>query len=265
MGIGLSSAGVARLPVLRPKGRLKIEPDSMFSPDGDGENDELFISYRIPHRENVVSAVLRVLDQNGHPFRTWGQLQEMAGTIVWKGLSDTADGPPESVSSASDYTIELETVDILGRTSVSRKTFRVDVLVVKDGDTYKIRIPSIQFPPNSADFTQLTDKTAIARNKEIISRLAAIFLKFPEYRITIAGHANSDYFDDIDKMQAEQEKVLIPLSYSRAEMVRDMLIQAGVRPEILRVSGYGAALPLVPFQDKMQRWKNRRVEFILEK
>ena len=265
IGLRLSSSSPVMLPVLKPKGGLSIDPETLFSPDGDGINDELAISYRIRHQGNAVDAVLRIVDQYGQPFRTWEHVPGNAGTIVWGGYSDVEGAETESVSSASDYTIELEITDILGRKTTSSLTFRVDVLVVKEGDAYKIRVPSIQFPPNSADLTLLTDQSAIDHNNEIISRLAVIFTKFPDYRITIAGHANADFYNDPQKMEEEQRDVLLPLSLSRAETVRDMLVKAGVRPEIIQVAGYGAAFPLVPFSDETQRWKNRRVEFILEK
>ena len=59
--------------------------------------------------------------------------------------------------------------------------------------------------------------------------------------------------------------MLADLSRERAETVRRELIARGIAPERLLVSGLGGTSPIVPFSDLADRWKNRRVEFILVK
>jgi len=51
----------------------------------------------------------------------------------------------------------------------------------------------------------------------------------------------------------------------RAEVVRKMLIENGVDARRLSVIGLGSSEPVVPFTDAQNRWKNRRVEFVLIK
>ena len=65
--------------------------------------------------------------------------------------------------------------------------------------------------------------------------------------------------------EKEQNEELLPLSKARAETVRDELVRLGVSKDRLSVTGVGGAKPLVPHSDLQNRWKNRRVEFILEK
>jgi len=92
--------------------------------------------------------------------------------------------------------------------------------------------------------------------------------KFPDYQVRIEGHGNNigkmlGYSDS--RIQQEEVNELIPLSTERAEVVRKMLVENGVDPRRLSVAGLGSSEPVVPFTDVQNRWKNRRVEFVLIK
>jgi outer membrane protein OmpA-like peptidoglycan-associated protein len=71
------------------------------------------------------------------------------------------------------------------------------------------------------------------------------------------------HYDDPEKGKKEQEQELIPLSKSRAEAVKAALVDFGMDPKRITTEGLGGAQPIVPFSDLENRWKNRRVEFIL--
>lgn len=49
-------------------------------------------------------------------------------------------------------------------------------------------------------------------------------------------------------------------SLKRAATVRDLLINAGIRPALIDVAGRGEREPLVPTEDEIAEGKNRRVE-----
>jgi outer membrane protein OmpA-like peptidoglycan-associated protein len=53
------------------------------------------------------------------------------------------------------------------------------------------------------------------------------------------------------------------LSQRRANYVRKLLVSAGIKPNMLFVSFYGKARPLVPTQDEVPEPRNRRVEVIV--
>jgi outer membrane protein OmpA-like peptidoglycan-associated protein len=53
------------------------------------------------------------------------------------------------------------------------------------------------------------------------------------------------------------------LSLSRAEAVRDMLIQRGLRASFIRAVGRGEREPLIPTPDEQPEPRNRRVEVIV--
>jgi outer membrane protein OmpA-like peptidoglycan-associated protein len=51
----------------------------------------------------------------------------------------------------------------------------------------------------------------------------------------------------------------------RAEFVKQQLIENGISPSRLSAVGRGGTNPIVSARDVTNRWKNRRVEFILDK
>ena len=125
-----------------------------------------------------------------------------------------------------------------------------------------MRIASITFAANTADYVNV-DADAALKNSTTIKRLAEIFRKYAKYRIEVEGHANLVNFDNPAKAKTEQEQELIPLSKQRADAIRDALIGQGIEAGRITTTGVGAAEPLVPFSDVDNRWKNRRVEFVL--
>jgi len=107
------------------------------------------------------------------------------------------------------------------------------------------------------------DPDKAAKNQATLQRLSEIFKKYSKYRIQIEGHANLVNFDNPAKAKVEQEQELLPLSKKRADSIRDALVSLGIDAGRITTVGIGAAAPVVPFSDLDNRWKNRRVEFIL--
>jgi len=163
-----------------------------------------------------------------------------------------------------DYPYRFEVSDSLGNRTVETGRIPVDVLVVREGDDLKIKIASINFKPNSAEFVD--DKPEIAaRNSYVLNRLAEILQKYRQYEITIEGHANITKYWDPAQAKQEQEEELIPLSEDRATRVLEALVERGISRNRLTAQGVGGSKPIVDFRDEENRWKNRRVEFILKK
>jgi outer membrane protein OmpA-like peptidoglycan-associated protein len=143
-----------------------------------------------------------------------------------------------------------------------QKTIPVDILVIKDGDKLRVRISSITFQANTADYVNVEPDRA-TKNQATLQRLAEIFKKYAKYKIQIEGHANLVNFDNPAKAKVEQEQELLPLSKKRADSIREALIALGIDAGRITTYGIGAAQPVVPFSDLDNRWKNRRVEFIM--
>ena len=73
------------------------------------------------------------------------------------------------------------------------------------------------------------------------------------------------YWNRADRWLSEETDVLIPLSVQRAETIKDALVQRGISSSRMFTTGFGGYQPVVPHSDLDNRWKNRRVEFILSR
>jgi outer membrane protein OmpA-like peptidoglycan-associated protein len=228
-----------------------------FSPDNDGVEDELYIS---------------LTAQDASPIANWGvDIRETEGTnqlfyriegrgnpsdrIVWDGRSNRG----ELVQAATDYSYTYTATDTLGNSSTIEGIFSTDVMVIRDGNMLKIQVPSITFRANEADFDGLPAER-IETNTRVLRRIAEILNKFRDYRITVEGHANP-----VLGTPKEETEELQPLSLRRANAIIEQLVGYGVSRSRLSSVGRGGTRTVVSPADLDNRWKNRRVEFILNK
>ncbi|WP_455383642.1 OmpA family protein, partial [Salinispira pacifica] len=234
---------------------LSIHPKP-FSPDNDGVDDELHIGISVNDASEIGSWKLMILDRNDNYFTDFSGRGRPAKELIWDGRSK--DG--ELVISAEDYPYVFSITDVLGNSTVVRGVIPVDILVIREGDQLKVRISSITFTPDSPELILDPSTLRGVRNNEILTRLAEIFAKYSSYRIRIEGHAVN-----ISGTEREQQQELIPLSRARAQAVKDALVARGISADRITVAGLGDENPVVPDSDIQNRWKNRRVEFILIK
>ncbi len=231
-----------------------------FSPDNDGVDDELNISTTVSDPSPIESWNLTIYDPTGVKFNEFSGKGTPKNRIVWDGLSSTG----ELVQSASDYPMVMTVRDVLGNVTTAKATAQVDVLVVREGDQLKIRIASIVFAPNTANYLDVPAEQK-DRNIKTINRLAQIFKKYSSYNIRIEGYAVMVNYDNPEAGAAEQKAILIPLSKARADSIKQALVQRGIDANRITTVGKGGVNPIVPFSDLQNRWKDRRVEFILIK
>ena len=194
----------------------------------------------------------------GHPPREW----------KWNGKSTRPPrqegGPVEMVQSASDYQMILTVNDIFDNTATYEGTISVDVLVRREGDAYRIIVPSIVFPPNSADFRLLGEQEMRA-NARVLRLIGNALNKFPAYEVEVEGHSNPTTPPGPQR-DAEETQELKPISDARAKAVVDYLVEnQKVDRARLHSSGIGGARTIAAYDDTDENWRNRRVEFILHK
>lgn len=255
-----------------PKVALKVTPE-LFSPDNDGVDDELQIALTIAEQSGIDTWKFEIFEvsvdegkgaaRKERSFFSWSGRGKPADRLTWDGRSSKG----ELVEAATDYLYRFTIVDTYGNKTLAEGMITTDVLVIRDGDRLKIKVPSIVFRAGFADFKDLTPEI-IARNDVVLKRIAQILNRFKEYNIRIEGHANN--ISKINgrsqaEIDREEREVVIPLSESRARAIMQKLIQFGVDPKRLSVLGRGSSEPVVSFTDAENRWKNRRVEFILVK
>ncbi|MCX7028273.1 MAG: OmpA family protein [Spirochaetes bacterium] len=278
-----AAAAAARLAADKAAALLAANPPSVnimvgperFSPDGDGENDVLTFKIGTDQAANITDWKLEVFEMavsessqpkptgQGQLFMGWDGKGKPPATISWNGLSPRN----ELVESATDYPFRFVATNALGKFTTVTGIVVVDVLVIKDGNNLKLKVPSIVFRADYADFVGLAPDTVV-NNEKVVARIAQILNRYPNYKIKIQGHANSiAKISGLsqDKVQAEEVNELIPLSTGRANLVMAMLIKNDVDAKRLSVEGLGSSKPVVSFSDADNRWKNRRVEFVLEK
>jgi outer membrane protein OmpA-like peptidoglycan-associated protein/flagellar hook assembly protein FlgD len=248
------------LDVSAPEVALSVSPRP-FSPDNDGVDDELTIALPVTDASAIADWDLDISDPMGNSFIRFQGRGLPTERIVWDGLSEQG----ELVQAAEDYTAVLSIRDILGNAAVSEQLIPVDVLVIREGDKLKIRIASITFPPNSADLKSVTDLEKVEKNSKTLARLAEILAKYSSYQIRIEGHANNLSWANAAAAEKEETEELAPLSKARAEAVKQALVELGLAADRFTTDGLGGRSPIVPFSDTENRWKNRRVEFILVK
>lgn len=253
-----------------PKLSVGISPQ-YFSPDGDGEYDDLTIMVKAECDSPMSSWSFTVEDPATlKPFWIAKGTDKLQEKIIWNGKS--ARG--EVVQSATDYPYEFKVTDSNNLSSTVKGFVKVDVLVVRDGERVKIQVPSITFRSDAADFktteelmqnpdydgkTRGLDQKTLENNVKVLGRISEILKKFRDYNVQIEGNANN-----LSGTQAEEDEVKL-LSEQRAQYVRDWLIKDGVSAANLKAVGNGSKNPATNSTALEDRWKNRRVEFILKK
>ncbi len=249
---------------------VKTAP-KLFSPDNDGINDDLYILLSASASVPLKEWSFEIDDpQNGNVFWKTSGKTSITERMIWDGRSNSG----ELVQSAVDYPFLFKVTDELDMTSEVSGFISVDVLVILDGDVLKMQIPSIIFRSNEADFNGKDvdringlSSEQIDNNIRVLKRVAEILDKFKDYNVTIEGHANNITGTEEEETTDSEEygRALVPLSKERAEFVKQKLVEFGVSEARLSTTGAGGRKPIVPREDTENWWKNRRVEFILNK
>ncbi|MFW5995518.1 MAG: OmpA family protein, partial [Spirochaetia bacterium] len=179
-----------------------------------------------------------------------------ASVIRWDGRASDGD----TVISAEDYPYTMRVVDRYGNEAEVSGAVPIGIMLERDGDRYKMQIPSITFEPNSPDLVTDPDDPRGVQNNAVLERLVEIFDRYEQYDVTIEGHAVN-----LTGTEREENDILEPLSRDRAQSVKEGLVDRGMSASRIEVVGRGGRDPMVPHDDLDERWRNRRVDFILER
>ena len=230
-----------------------------FSPDDDNVDDELKIGLSVRDLSPIRDWEMIIRDPKGKEFIRFGGKGRPSERIIWDGRSRQG----ELVQSAEDYPFEIRVTDYLGHSTIEKGEIPVDILVIREGGRLKVRISNITFKPYKAELVTAGEQGA--KNQQVLERLTQVLKKYGSYRILIEGHAVSEYFDNAARAAKEEKEELQPLSLARATTVRTRLSELGIQSSRMDVNGKGGTEPIVPHSDLDNRWKNRRVEFVLIK
>ena len=100
----------------------------------------------------------------------------------------------------------------------------------------------------------LNKKEILPRMYAELDRKVELMNQHPRAKLMLEGHT-----DDLGSMEYNYQ-----LGLDRAQATKDYLVKKGINPNRLVVSSKGKTQPLVPNSDEANRFKNRRVEFILQ-
>lgn len=192
----------------------------------------------------------------------------------WNGRSTRLNraGQPTPAASGEEYSVTLTVSDQFENTGTFEGTISTGMILRKDGDTYRMDVTSIVFPGNSADFSRL-DENQMRGNRRVLNQVARALNKYPDYKVTIEGHANPQTPPNTPERTAEEAGSrnvigLVPLSKDRAQAVVDYLATLennSVDRSRLNAVGIGGENTVVEWDDAENNWQNRRVEFILHR
>jgi len=225
-----------------PEIDVEVEPE-VFSPDGDGLNDNLIIRPEVSDLTDILGWKVKIYTADDRVFKTFLGSGMPAEAISWDGISDRG----VLVDSAEDYYMVFEAVDQGFNTGVSDKVpFSIDILVESTDRGLKIRVSNVQFGFNTAELQG--EKTF-----RILDKIVAILQKYQKYAIVVEGHTDS----------TGDETYNMELSKARAEAVGTYLVDNGIDPDRLEYVGYGPKYPIDTNATVEGRRRNRRVEFLL--
>ena len=96
------------------------------------------------------------------------------------------------------------------------------------------------------------DKATISEEKSLnnVQKLSDFMKKYPAYHANIVGHTDSDGSDEYNQI----------LSLKRAEAVKNLIVNDGVKASRLSYEGRGESEPLFQNSSEVNRHKNRRTE-----
>ena len=141
---------------------------------------------------------------------------------------------------------------------VEREDENIDFIIDSEGNM-RLRA-TIIFRANTADFTGLRPEV-VASNAVSLNHVAEILRRFSHYNVLIEGNANPT--SPPGPQHDREEPALKQISEQRAFRVFEELSRRGVALNRKTVTGVGTIRPLFPYDDYVNNWRNRRVEFIL--
>lgn len=247
------------------KADIKASIKENFTPDSDNVNDTVdFVLFVENISQAPDSWKVEILDQKNFVVKTYSGEGDVPYKQTWDGSTDNG----EEIYSMNVYTARLTVLpceDDRNRFNQQEVTAEDDVkagilmTVIIPEKKWKIIVNTIHFDPDKSTFVKISEAQR-KENYETLDSLAEQLSEHLDCSVTIEGYANN-----VTNTEREDREELIPLSRDRADSVRSLLIQRDIPEEMLSTKGLGGSKPIAEWKDTKNWWKNRRVEFIVEK
>jgi len=247
---------------------LSPQPYSPISPDGEEQFLTVKISVKSASPIDTWSVELRE-HRSDAVFLSAETKGETPEILVWNGRN--LDGELAESATVYDYTLGVTNAD--GESAACQGTLVIDVLVQREEKgLLRIIVPSIIFAPNTGELSKGLDPATASNNDRILRRIAEVLDYFKTYSVKVEGHANPTSPPNSSRRIREETRGLYrgdtglqPLSEKRAKAVTDYLVKLGVDRSRLTPVGMGGKKIRAAYTDRANWWRNRRVEFLLEK
>ncbi|MCK5671874.1 MAG: gliding motility-associated C-terminal domain-containing protein, partial [Spirochaetales bacterium] len=224
----------------------------------DEVEGEVYVTLKVIDNTEINNWSMDVLNTEGDIIRSYSGAGDPSGNITWNS-AESNGGTRVSINNP-DFVLKLTVIDIGGNESVFEKDIPLDILlVIKDGKKY-LSVPNIIFGAYKHTLAS-AGSDQLNGNNDSLDRVAAIYKKYPVYGLTLEGHALNIYLEG--SREDREEKILFPLTERRASTVKDALVQRGIIESQITIEAFGGQFPIVSVTDKVQMWKNRRVEFVM--
>lgn len=164
-------------------------------------------------------------------------------SIVISGL--TAPGDRRAVQLAEVAVVDFSSASVIDQSQIDVSDEALDAFEAQLAET--LRANPILFDVGTS---RLTDD-GLANLVPVAASINAI----PELGVEVVGHTDDTGGESVNQT----------LSESRAETVRDELIELGVDPARLSTRGAGASEPIASNNTREGRQLNRRIQFIFER
>jgi flagellar motor protein MotB len=245
---------------------LTPQPYSPINPDG--EEQLLTINIHVKSASPVYAWHVELREpESNKVFFSYDQKGEVPEILTWNGRNLYG----EMAESATEYNYSLSVTNIYNESTTCKGTLVIDVLIQRERNgLLRIIVPSIIFAPNTGELANELDPAIAENNKRILKRIAEVLNSFRTYKVKVEGHANPTTPPNTRQRTIEERGTrrilgLKPLSERRAKTVVEYLVSLGVDRSRLTSIGMGGTRNRVEFADRANWWKNRRVEFLLEK
>jgi len=246
---------VASVPVLS----LVYSP-KIFSPDGDGVNDVIYIGLSALDTSPITSWYVEIRDpETGEIFNRVEGEGSPPDELLWDGF----DFNGMLMMAFTDYPYTYVVENIHGNSASLEGILSIkEMLVIYRNGRLVIQVPSIVFRADHADYAGLSAEN-LSSNENAFRIAATITKNLSGYRLIVEGHANPTTQEG--PARERENSSLTTLSEQRAQAVVNELVRRGVDRSRITALGFGGTNTLFPWTDSENVWRNRRVEFILEK
>ena len=257
--------------------QITLEIPELFTPDPDDANIKITIGINLttPHPVPIKDWSIQINPARGprqteqertgtgrrREFFQYSRTGALPRSWDWNGRGVNN----ELVQSATNYQFTLSVNDILNNNTTVTGIISTGIIVIREGDKLRMVVPSIIFPANLSDLALVTDEDDRRNNARVLREIARALGRFDGYRITVEGHANPTTRPNT-AARTNENPILRRLSLDRAQAVINFLVtEHSITRARLSPIGIGGDRTVAPWDNTEENWKNRRVEFILER